>query len=45
MHGFRMRRPSASMSVAFVALIAALSGTAVALPGKNSVNSGTSRTV
>ena len=33
-------RPSASMAVAFVALLAALSGTAVALPGKNTVDSG-----
>jgi hypothetical protein len=34
-----MKRPSAAMTVAFVALIAALSGTAAALPGKNSVKS------
>jgi hypothetical protein len=34
------RRPSPAMAVAFVALLAALSGTAVALPGKNSVDSG-----
>lgn len=34
------RRPSASMAVAFLALLAALSGTAVALPGKNRVDSG-----
>ena len=34
------RRPSPAMAVAFVALLAALSGTAVALPGKNTVNSG-----
>lgn len=40
MHRFRMRRPSAGMSVAFVALIAALSGTAVALPGRSTVDSG-----
>jgi hypothetical protein len=40
MQGFRMKRPSAGMVVAFVALVAALSGTAVALPGSNSVNSG-----
>jgi hypothetical protein len=33
-------RPSGSMAVAFVALLAALSGTAVALPGKNTVDSG-----
>jgi hypothetical protein len=32
--------PSPAMVVAFVALIAAMSGTAVALPGKNSVDSG-----
>jgi hypothetical protein len=34
------RRPSPAMVVAFVALLAALSGTAVALPGKNTVDSG-----
>ena len=34
------RKPSAAMGVAFVALIAALSGTAVALPGTNTVDSG-----
>jgi hypothetical protein len=34
------RRPSPAMAVAFVALLAALSGTAVALPGKNTVDSG-----
>jgi hypothetical protein len=34
------RRPSPAMVVAFAALVAALSGTAVALPGKNTVNSG-----
>ena len=33
-------RPSPGTCVAFVALVAALSGTAVALPGKNSVDSG-----
>jgi hypothetical protein len=33
------RRPSPAMAVAFVALLAALSGTAVALPGVNSVDS------
>src|SRR5215208_6328726 len=33
-------RPSPAMAVAFVALLAALSGTAIALPGTNSVNSG-----
>jgi hypothetical protein len=39
MHRFP-RRPSPAMAVAFVALLAALSGTAVALPGKNTVDSG-----
>ena len=34
------RRPSPAMAVAFVALLAALSGTAVALPDKNTVDSG-----
>jgi hypothetical protein len=34
------RRPSPAIAVAFVALLAALSGTAVALPGKNTVDSG-----
>jgi hypothetical protein len=34
------RRPSPAMVVAFVALLAALSGTAVALPGTNTVDSG-----
>src|SRR5918999_1320561 len=34
------RRPSPAMAVAFVALLAGLSGTAVALPGKNRVDSG-----
>src|SRR4051794_9321112 len=34
------RRPSPAMAIAFIALLAALSGTAVALPGKNSVDSG-----
>jgi hypothetical protein len=34
------RRPTPAMAVAFVALLAALSGTAVALPGKNTVDSG-----
>jgi len=40
MQRFHIRRPSGGMAVAFVALLAALSGTAVALPGKNTVNSG-----
>jgi hypothetical protein len=39
MHRFT-RRPSPAMAVAFIALLAALSGTAVALPGKNTVDSG-----
>jgi hypothetical protein len=34
------RRPKPAMVVAFIALVAALSGTAVALPGKNTVDSG-----
>ena len=34
------RRPSPALAVAFIALLAALSGTAVALPGKNTVDSG-----
>jgi len=37
---FARRRPSPAMAVAFVALLAALSGTAIALPGKNTVDSG-----
>src|SRR4051812_8830497 len=40
MRWIRNRRPSPPMVVAFVALLAALSGTAVALPGKNGVDSG-----
>jgi hypothetical protein len=32
------RRPSPAMAVAFVALLAALSGTAIALPGKNTID-------
>ena len=40
MRSILKRRPSGSMAVAFVALLAALSGTAVALPGTNSVDSG-----
>jgi hypothetical protein len=40
MRGIRIKRPSASMGVAFVALLAAVSGTAAALPGKNTVTSG-----
>jgi hypothetical protein len=34
------RKPSPAMAVAFVALLAALSGTAIALPGTNSVDTG-----
>jgi hypothetical protein len=34
------RRPTPAMAVAFVALLAALSGTAIALPGTNTVDSG-----
>jgi hypothetical protein len=37
---FRRGRPSPAMAVAFIALLAALSGTAVALPGRNTVDSG-----
>jgi hypothetical protein len=37
---FRRGRPSPAMAVAFVALLAALSGTAVALPGQSTVDSG-----
>jgi hypothetical protein len=41
MRSFLARRsPSPAMAVAFVALLAALSGTAVALPGRNTVDSG-----
>ena len=40
MRSSRIPRPSAAMSVALVALIVALSGTAVALPGNNTVDSG-----
>jgi hypothetical protein len=40
MRRFSPRKPSPAMAVAFIALLAALSGTAVALPGKNSVDSG-----
>jgi hypothetical protein len=35
----RARRPSPAVAVAFIALLAALSGTAVASPGKNRVDS------
>jgi hypothetical protein len=34
------RKPTPALAVAFIALLAALSGTAVALPGTNSVDSG-----
>ncbi len=40
MRGFFARRPSPAMVVGFVALLAALSGTAVALPGVNLIDSG-----
>jgi hypothetical protein len=40
MRWFSPRKPSPAMAVAFIALLAALSGTAVALPGKNTVDSG-----
>jgi hypothetical protein len=40
MRRFISRRPSPAMGVAFVALLAALSGTAAALPGTGSVDSG-----
>ena len=40
MRRFVPRRPSPAAAIAFVALLAALSGTAIALPGKNTVDSG-----
>src|SRR5688572_24075021 len=40
MRDFLARRPSPAMAVAFVALLATLSGTAIALPGTNTVDSG-----
>ena len=40
MRRFIASRPSPAMAVAFVALLAALSGTAIALPGTNTVDSG-----
>ena len=40
MRHFTQRRPTPALVVAFVALLAALSGTAVALPGINTVDSG-----
>ena len=40
MRNWLSRRPSPAMAVAFIALLAALSGTAVALPGKNAVDTG-----
>ena len=40
MRRFIASRPSPAMAVAFVALLAALSGSAIALPGTNSVDSG-----
>lgn len=39
MHKLNRLRPSPAMAVSVVALVAALSGTALALPGKNSVQS------
>jgi hypothetical protein len=39
MGGLRMRRPSPALVVAVIALVAALGGAAVALPGRNSVTS------
>jgi hypothetical protein len=40
MRRFLSRKPSPAMLVAFIALLAALSGSAIALPGKNTVDSG-----
>lgn len=40
MNRLKSFKPSPAMAVAFVALLAALSGTAIALPGKNTVDSG-----
>jgi hypothetical protein len=40
MQRFYSRRPSPALVVGFVALLAALSGTAIALPGTNTVDSG-----
>ena len=40
MRRFFVRRPSPAMAIAFIALLAALSGTAIALPGTNTVDSG-----
>jgi len=41
MSRFSLKRlPSPAMAVAFIALLATLSGTAIALPGKNTVDSG-----
>jgi hypothetical protein len=37
---FKGRRPTPALILAFIALVAALSGTAVALPGKNTIDSG-----
>jgi hypothetical protein len=44
MRRFVSRRPSPAMAIAFVALLAALSGTAIALPGANTVDGGDIRT-
>lgn len=38
MRKLKLRRPSAALIVALVALVAAMSGAAIALPGKNSVD-------
>ena len=38
MHSVSGRRPSPAMLVAVIALVAALAGTATALPGKNTVD-------
>jgi hypothetical protein len=40
MRRFSSRKPSPALVVAFIALVAALSGSAIALPGKNTVDSG-----
>jgi hypothetical protein len=40
MRKFLAKRPTPAMAVAFVALLAALSGSAIALPGTNTVDSG-----
>jgi hypothetical protein len=40
MRNFLASRPSPTMALAFIALPAALSGTAIALPGTDTVDSG-----